>query len=241
VCCSDTRGSGDQGGGRDGRCRERRVRTIAGHDARRRRGRTALDDGRRCQQNHCGRTNHTGHDIASFHTSPLSAAIGAPNPRVDPGADNRLRLGRSAGSSLRSHRFRQSAAPVAAGSRAVPSRFQGAQERWAQELFRFDHAVVDGRHDVCSTPIRAEFRWTTTAGPGAAPSPATLSAHESLASAAAIAADGVARGLPDHRREVGLRLVEPIGLFGLAILSYQVDVATREAVTPATPPTDTAG
>ncbi len=35
-----------------------------------------------------------------------------------------------------------------------------------------------------------------------------LSAHESLASAAAIAADGVARGLPDHRREVALRLVE---------------------------------
>ncbi|GAC1398907.1 MAG: hypothetical protein NVS4B6_11450 [Mycobacterium sp.] len=35
-----------------------------------------------------------------------------------------------------------------------------------------------------------------------------LSAHECLASASAIAADGVARGLGDHRREVGLRLVE---------------------------------
>jgi hypothetical protein len=35
-----------------------------------------------------------------------------------------------------------------------------------------------------------------------------LSAHEYLASASAIAADGVARGLGDHRREVGLRLVE---------------------------------
>ena len=35
-----------------------------------------------------------------------------------------------------------------------------------------------------------------------------LSAHECLASAAAIAADGVARGLPDHRRQIGLRLVE---------------------------------
>ena len=35
-----------------------------------------------------------------------------------------------------------------------------------------------------------------------------LSAHECLASAAAIAADGVARGLPDHRREIGLQLVE---------------------------------
>ena len=35
-----------------------------------------------------------------------------------------------------------------------------------------------------------------------------LSANECLASAAAIAAEGVARGLADHRREVGLRLVE---------------------------------
>jgi hypothetical protein len=35
-----------------------------------------------------------------------------------------------------------------------------------------------------------------------------LSAHEKLASAAAIAADGVARGLAPHRRELGLRLVE---------------------------------
>jgi hypothetical protein len=35
-----------------------------------------------------------------------------------------------------------------------------------------------------------------------------LSAHECLASAAAIAADGLARGLADHRREIGLRLVE---------------------------------
>ncbi len=35
-----------------------------------------------------------------------------------------------------------------------------------------------------------------------------LSAHECLASAASIAADGVARGLPDHRRQIGLRLVE---------------------------------
>ncbi len=35
-----------------------------------------------------------------------------------------------------------------------------------------------------------------------------LSPRECLASAAAIAADGVARGLPDHRRDVGLRLVE---------------------------------
>lgn len=35
-----------------------------------------------------------------------------------------------------------------------------------------------------------------------------LSARECLASAAAIAADGVARGLADHRREIGLRLVE---------------------------------
>lgn len=35
-----------------------------------------------------------------------------------------------------------------------------------------------------------------------------LSARECLSSAAAIAADGVARGLADHRREVGLRLVE---------------------------------
>ncbi|WP_328354737.1 hypothetical protein OG976_24200 [Mycobacterium sp. NBC_00419] len=35
-----------------------------------------------------------------------------------------------------------------------------------------------------------------------------LSAHECLASAAAIAADGVARGLADHRREVGLQLLD---------------------------------
>ncbi|MGY4708491.1 hypothetical protein ACXDF8_02830 [Mycolicibacterium sp. CBM1] len=35
-----------------------------------------------------------------------------------------------------------------------------------------------------------------------------LSACECLASAATIAADGVARGLPDHRREIGLRLLE---------------------------------
>jgi hypothetical protein len=35
-----------------------------------------------------------------------------------------------------------------------------------------------------------------------------LSAHECLASASLIAADGVARGLGEHRREVGLRLVE---------------------------------
>lgn len=35
-----------------------------------------------------------------------------------------------------------------------------------------------------------------------------LSAHESLASAAAIAADGVARGLQPHRRELALRMVE---------------------------------
>ncbi|HEY5840589.1 MAG TPA: hypothetical protein VIU87_03820, partial [Mycobacterium sp.] len=35
-----------------------------------------------------------------------------------------------------------------------------------------------------------------------------LSANECLASATAIAAQGVARGLADHHREVGLRLVE---------------------------------
>ena len=35
-----------------------------------------------------------------------------------------------------------------------------------------------------------------------------LNAQECLASAAAIAADGVARGLADHRREIGLSLVE---------------------------------
>ncbi|WP_431232532.1 hypothetical protein ACQ856_24295 [Mycolicibacterium psychrotolerans] len=35
-----------------------------------------------------------------------------------------------------------------------------------------------------------------------------LSARECLASSAAIAADGVARSLPDHRREIGMRLVE---------------------------------
>lgn len=35
-----------------------------------------------------------------------------------------------------------------------------------------------------------------------------LSARECLASATAIAADGVARGLADHRREVGLRLLD---------------------------------
>jgi hypothetical protein len=35
-----------------------------------------------------------------------------------------------------------------------------------------------------------------------------LSTHECLASSAAIAADGVTRGLADHRREIGLRLVE---------------------------------
>ena len=35
-----------------------------------------------------------------------------------------------------------------------------------------------------------------------------LDARESLASAAAIAADGVARGLADHRRETGLALIE---------------------------------
>src|ERR1700761_4046591 len=35
-----------------------------------------------------------------------------------------------------------------------------------------------------------------------------LSAHEYLASASAIAADGIARGLGNHRREVGLRLAE---------------------------------
>jgi hypothetical protein len=35
-----------------------------------------------------------------------------------------------------------------------------------------------------------------------------LSAQEFLASASLIAADGVAKGLGDHRREVGLRLVE---------------------------------
>src|SRR5690242_4200390 len=35
-----------------------------------------------------------------------------------------------------------------------------------------------------------------------------LSARECLASAALIAADGVARGLADHRREIGLALVE---------------------------------
>ncbi len=35
-----------------------------------------------------------------------------------------------------------------------------------------------------------------------------LSAHESLASASLIAADGVAKGLGAHRRELGLRLVE---------------------------------
>jgi hypothetical protein len=35
-----------------------------------------------------------------------------------------------------------------------------------------------------------------------------LSAHEYLASASAIAADGVARGLGEHQREVGLRLVD---------------------------------
>jgi hypothetical protein len=41
-----------------------------------------------------------------------------------------------------------------------------------------------------------------------------LSAHEYLASATAIAADGVARGLGDHRREVGLRLVERVSRGG---------------------------
>lgn len=35
-----------------------------------------------------------------------------------------------------------------------------------------------------------------------------LSAHECLASSAAIAADGLARGLADHRRDIGLRLIE---------------------------------
>lgn len=35
-----------------------------------------------------------------------------------------------------------------------------------------------------------------------------LSPHECLASSAAIAADGMARGLADHRRDIGLRLIE---------------------------------
>lgn len=42
-----------------------------------------------------------------------------------------------------------------------------------------------------------------------------LSAHECLASASMIAADGVARGLGEHRREVGLRLVERARLGGV--------------------------
>ena len=41
-----------------------------------------------------------------------------------------------------------------------------------------------------------------------------LSAHECLASAAVIAADGMARGLADHRREIGLRLVDQAGAGG---------------------------
>jgi hypothetical protein len=43
-----------------------------------------------------------------------------------------------------------------------------------------------------------------------------LSPRECLASSAAIAADGVARGLADHRREIGLRLVEQAGDGGAA-------------------------
>jgi hypothetical protein len=41
-----------------------------------------------------------------------------------------------------------------------------------------------------------------------------LTARECLASAAAIAADGVARGLADHRREIGLALTERAGAGG---------------------------
>jgi hypothetical protein len=41
-----------------------------------------------------------------------------------------------------------------------------------------------------------------------------LSAQECLASAAAIAADGLARGLADHRREIGLALAERAGAAG---------------------------
>jgi hypothetical protein len=43
-----------------------------------------------------------------------------------------------------------------------------------------------------------------------------LSAHEYLASASAIAADGLARGLSAHQRELGLRLVERADLGGAA-------------------------
>lgn len=43
-----------------------------------------------------------------------------------------------------------------------------------------------------------------------------LSTHECLASAAAIAADGVARGLADHRRAIGLRLLEQARTGGAA-------------------------
>lgn len=43
-----------------------------------------------------------------------------------------------------------------------------------------------------------------------------LSAHECLASATAIAADGVARGLADHRREIGLSLLDQARAGGAA-------------------------
>jgi len=43
-----------------------------------------------------------------------------------------------------------------------------------------------------------------------------LTARETLASAASIAADGVARGLADRRREIGLALVEHAGAAGAA-------------------------
>jgi hypothetical protein len=43
-----------------------------------------------------------------------------------------------------------------------------------------------------------------------------LSAHECLASAATIAADGMARGVADHRREIGLRLLEQARAGGAA-------------------------
>ena len=50
-----------------------------------------------------------------------------------------------------------------------------------------------------------------------------LGAHEAIASAAGIAADGIARGLPRHRRELGLRLVERARTGG-------IDPATVDAV-----------
>jgi hypothetical protein len=62
-----------------------------------------------------------------------------------------------------------------------------------------------------------------------------LSARECLASAAAIAADGVARGLAEHRREIGLTLVDNAVAAGA-----DADDATRvrELLTSASPASD---